>query len=193
MTNAFSQLTIPSLAKDAYNKTKDRVDVDVTIGGKSSHFTPSSSNWDYGKVVFYIKDGLWKKFPDIVARHEFGHAIDSNGRGALRSSDKSFIKLVQKANRETIMGSNIYDDVVEYVNRNKNDPSLSDFFSAITKNRIVGNYGHRSSYYENSKKRSAEVFANLFDMYARRKHYDWVKRKYPDITRAFKRILKETK
>ena len=101
--------------------------------------------------------------------------------------------IVKEANKSVLPGSPIYDDVVAYVKKHRRDPSLSDFFSALTKNRIKGTFGHTNSYYKNYRVRASKMFANTFDMSCRGEHYDWIDKKFPEFTKAFQRILQETK
>ena len=167
MTEAFNLKGIPRSAKSAYDKVKAVVKIQKGKGSGASYFSYRDSVGDYGAITFTEKNRMLLKYPEIIVRHEFGHAIDFDGRGVLRSSERSFIATVKEANKSVQPGAPIYDDVVAYVKKHRRDPSLSDFFSALTKNRIKGTFGHPSSYYRNYRVRASEMFANTFDMYCR--------------------------
>ena len=71
---------------------------------------------------------------------------------------------------------------------------ISDIFSALTKNKLVGEMGHRRKYWEeNPELRNTEIFANLVNLYGAedQRFYGVMKRAFPSLAEAFERLLEE--
>ncbi len=94
--------------------------------------------------------------------------------------------LMKNANSAIWSDKQLEKTLRQYVYKYRDHPSLSDFFSALTKNKIVGDFWHPTQYYRNSSWQSVEVFANMFDLYCDQKHWGFIEKHFTDFANSFK-------
>lgn len=181
IADAFSLKSIPADAMAAYKKYgPEKLFV---IKGHGSAYSPGAHSITFDP----------KRLNPHVIRHEYGHAIDFHSTMVAESSKMGFISKAKQA-RKSISRTNPdkMKLVRQYVYDNKTDAALSDFFCSLTKGDISGNWGHDSGYYKNYSWRTAEMFANMFDLYClQNNHWKWLEENFTEVTSAFKLILKE--
>ena len=73
--------------------------------------------------------------------------------------------------------------------------NVCDILDALTRGvaqTVYGMYGHGKSYY-NKRKGSVpeEIFANLFQLRATKKHWELAKEMFPNLTKRFEEIITE--
>ena len=151
-----------------------------------------------GHNFINISKGAFKeeRIPTTL-RHEFGHALDYGAKERSYiafSASGDFIEKAKAGNRSIGRSQKALahrKEIYDYVQTYKNDPSLSDFFCSMTKCDIMGRYGHSASYYGDYSRRTVEMFANMFDLYCRQEHWDFLEENFPDLVKQFTLILKE--
>ncbi len=183
--DAFKVKTMPRDAEAVIVRHHRGVTFDVSKKG-SSYYSPST------KSIHLKISELGLPTTSNTVRHEFGHALDYVN-GSAFSSSKNFMDLMKNANRAIWSDKQLEQTVRHYVLKHRNHPSLSDFFSALTKNRIVGTYRHIDSYYRNSSWQSVEVFANIFDLYCDQKHWKFIEAHFTNLADSYKMYIRGLK
>lgn len=118
----------------------------IKIGGNKAYHRN-------GNIVLKIN------YDNHTARHEIAHAVDYSNKWL--SSDKKFIKAIQKDKEIILNNKDLYKIIIK---NNSNYIELSDIIGGITNNKITGRYGHPKKYWKEPYKLEREIFAQMFTM-----------------------------
>jgi hypothetical protein len=134
--------------------------------------------------------------PEVFA-HEFGHGLDfkvgshfSQSAGFTSSFQSDLGRLISTSSHRTqALGKKLKADII--ANGWEDNPSISDLFSALTKGRIQGRWGHPFRYWEVQGAREAEAFADLLTLRASGNTALWneVKAYVPELCAAIDRFV----
>ena len=139
-----------------------------------------------------------------VLTHELGHKIDYNlpqdyelfskidilvKERLTVSYSTGFINSIEKTSK-IIMENE--DKFRNYAKILKDNGAISDIFSALTGNRIVGNFGHGNDYWAKEGKVEAETFANLFSIHAINDNtaINFIETEFEDLLNEFWNIIR---
>lgn len=186
---AFTDPRIPNDARRVIEKYVDKVEFKYNEY-RGTFYRPGNN------FINVSASALKEERIHKTLRHEFGHALDyaAGDKNIPFSASDTFLNLSKAANRS--IGRNTKamvkrNKVIEYVQLHETDPSLSDLFCSMTKRDIKGIYGHSSDYYRDYSWRTIEMFADMFDLYCRQEHWDFLTENFPDLVKQFKMIIKE--
>ena len=142
----------------------------------------------------------------VLERHMWAHHFDYEfGKKKSRPLASDALESAHSADMERLFShlnseSYTYSDMGREVSKKvcpdgpyADDPGISDFISALTKNRIVGYFWHPTNYYRALVWQRKEMFANLVEVYGRGDDIVWhfLQESAPIVTQAFIDILED--
>lgn len=136
-------------------------------------------NPNHSKIIYYdLEKGL---------THEIAHMIDV--RNDIRIKDMT--KNIRKARIDIASDEQKYKEVFRK-NKYKYNMELSDVFSAITQNKIAGNYIHNNKYWEDRLRVERELKANIFTaILTENEEFIKVIKKIKPLNNIRKEVMKE--
>ncbi len=153
----------------AFSNAPEKIKALVEQVQNKVQVVPSLNYRDDRIVYFFAGDAI---FIDIGAsyariRHELGHAIDNlitinsaSSRFVLSFNNDRDLYLRQDGNL-TARGEEVVRE-----EKWKDNPPLSDTFAALTKNKILGNWGHPIDYWNRDVRyQYYEVVADAYELY----------------------------
>jgi SPP1 gp7 family putative phage head morphogenesis protein len=150
--------TVPASIKKQIEQIQNQVGVVPSI--KLGEGDRVVSFYNHQKRAVFLRTGV----DAGVIRHEYGHALDS-----VSVNNKDFDNAVVN---DAYRYYNRIDGVSNLGKQVSNDPSwydipaISDTFSALTKNMIVGKYGHPTAYWNQGFLwQKFEIVANAHDLW----------------------------
>ena len=190
--NELKQLASRYLTKDSivFNEDKNKV----------AFYSPNTDRISINKENVKLT-GMTN---EEVLTHELGHKIDYNlpqdyelfskidilvKERLTVSYSTGFINSIEKTSK-IIMENE--DKFRNYAKILKDNGAISDIFSALTGNRIVGNFGHGNDYWAKEGKVEAETFANLFSIHAINDNtaINFIETEFEDLLNEFWNIIR---
>jgi SPP1 gp7 family putative phage head morphogenesis protein len=127
--------------------------------------------------------------------HEHGHYIDHAAGWVSHNAD--FGRALREDLNDAIfahtsVGKSIYQAEMQISQDICGDAksSVSDIFQGLTRGRIMGDFGHRLSYWSNNWAVETEAFANFYEAQFSVKRYNIIKKYFPKGLTEFERIIK---
>lgn len=167
----YNDLDIPKISKDIKSLLKDyklngkvkklfnKYLTDENVGIDNENSKPMYYSINKDKIIINPKHKDFKHYNlDESLTHEIAHMIEKR--------NKIHINIDNELRRLELQ-CGIYSDIFINQSKYENNMCLSDLFSAISNNKVKGNFYHSNEYWKNEDNKISEIMANIETIYLR--------------------------